>query len=344
MIYRAINGTNMKVSAIGLGTWAIGGGPWWGITDDAESIRTIHAAIDAGVNLVDTAPVYGFGKSEEVVGKAIKGYRDKVVISTKCGLWWNNVRGSFFFELDGKRVNRSLRPDTLRVEVEQSLKRLGVDCIDIYHTHWQAMPPEKTPIVETMECLLKLKTEGKIRSIAVSNADCAQMDEYRQAGAINANQPHYSMLDRTIETRLVPYCLKHNINLLVYSPLEQGLLTGKIGMDKKFAGSEYRNSIAWFRPENRRRVLDMLSGWKQLVQKYNCTTAQLVLAWTISQPGITSALCGARHPEQIRETAKAGGLILADVDWRRLRKDVEALGAPVEMNSAQNTAMEADKT
>jgi len=262
MIYRTIGSTDIKVSAIGLGTWAIGGGPWWGTTDDAESIRTIHAAIDAGINLIDTAPVYGFGRSEEIVGKAIKGRRDKLIISTKCGLWWNDARGAFFFEQEGKKVNRSLRPDTLRLEIEQSLKRLGVDCIDIYHTHWQTMPPEKTPIAETMACLLKLKAEGKIRSIAVSNADCAQMDEYRRAGSIVANQPRYSMLDRTIETELVPYCLKHDISILVYSPLEQGLLTGKIGMDKKLAESEYRNNIAWFRPENRRRVLDLLSGWK----------------------------------------------------------------------------------
>jgi len=328
MNYGVIGNTNMKVSAIGLGTWAIGGGPWWGTTDDAESIHTIHAAIDAGINLMDTAPVYGFGRSEEIVGKAIKGCRDKLIISTKCALWWNDARGSFFFEQEGKKVNRSLRPDTLRIEIEQSLKRLGIDCIDIYHTHWQAMPPENTPIADTMECLLKLKTDGKIRSIAVSNADCAQMDEYRHAGKIDANQPRYSMLDRTIETELVPYCLKHDISILVYSPLEQGLLTGKIGMDKKLDKSEHRNNIAWFSPENRRRVLDMLFGWKKLTEQYDCTLAQLVLAWTISQPGITAALCGARHPDQIRETAKAGEIILSDADMRRMRKDVEALGTP----------------
>ncbi|MDO9542775.1 MAG: aldo/keto reductase [Kiritimatiellia bacterium] len=328
MNYRIIGSTGMKVSAIGLGTWAIGGGPWWGTTDDAESISTIHAAIDTGINLIDTAPVYGFGRSEKIVGKAVKGRRDKLIISTKCGLWWNDARGAFFFEQEGRKVNRSLRPDTMRLEIEQSLKHLGIDCIDIYHTHWPAMPPEKTPIKETMECLLKLKAEGKIRSIAVSNADCAQMDEYRRAGIIVANQPRYSMLDRTIETELVPYCLKHNISMLVYSPLEQGLLTGKIGMDKKFAESEHRNSIAWFRLENRRRVLNMLSGWKKLAKQYDCTIAQLVLAWTISQPGITAALCGARHPEQIHETAKAGEIFLADEDIRRMRKDAEALGTP----------------
>jgi len=328
MIYRTIGNTDIKASPIGLGTWAIGGGPLWGTTDDAESVRTIHAAIDSGINLIDTAPAYGFGRSEEVVGKAIKGRREKLVISTKCGLWWNDARGSFFFEQERKKVNRSLRPDTLQIEIEQSLKRLGIDCIDIYHTHWQAMPPEKTSIADTMACLLKLKAAGKIRSIAVSNADCAQMDEYRRAGNIAANQPRYSMLDRTIETELAPYCLKHNISLLVYSPLEQGLLTGKIGMDKKIAESEYRNNIAWFKQENRRRVLDMLSGWKKLTEQYDCTTAQLVLAWTISQPGVTAALCGARHPEQIRETAKAGEIFLADADMRRMRTDVEALGTP----------------
>lgn len=328
MICRTIGNTDIKTSVIGLGTWAIGGGLWWGATDDAESIRTIHAAIDAGITLIDTAPLYGFGRSEIITGKAIKGRRDKLIVSTKCGLWWNDARGSLFFELEGKKVNRSLRPDTLRLEIEQSLKRLGIDCIDIYHTHWQAMPPENTPVAETMECLLKLKAEGKIRSIAVSNADCAQMDKYRRAGSICANQPRYSILDRAIETDLVPYCLKHAIGILVYSPLEQGLLAGKIGADKIFAESEYRNKIAWFRPENRRRVLDMLAGWKKLAKDYDCTMAQLVLAWTISQPGITAALCGARHPAQIRETAKAGEISLSDADMQRMRKDAEALGTP----------------
>jgi len=134
--------------------------------------------------------------------------------------------------------------------------------------------------------------------------------------------------DRTIEAKLVPYCVKHDISILVYSPLEQGLLTGKIGMDKKIAESEYRNSIAWFRPANRWRVLDMLSGWQRLAQRYNCTMAQLVLAWTISQPGINAALCGARHPEQICETAKAGDIVLATADMWQMRQDVEALGKP----------------
>ena len=164
MKYRKLGKSDIELSVVALGAWAIGGGTWWGDSDDNQSINAIHAAIDNGVNLIDTAPVYGFGHSESVVGKAIKGKRDKVFIATKCGLWWQNNTGTFHFNLDGKTINRSLAPATIVKELEMSLKRMQIDYIDLYQTHWPSNEPEKYTISDTMECLMKLKEQGKIRS------------------------------------------------------------------------------------------------------------------------------------------------------------------------------------
>jgi methylglyoxal reductase len=328
MTYRELGDSGIRISAVGLGTWAIGGGPWWGDSDDDQSIRSIHAALDAGVNLIDTAPVYGFGQSEEIVGKALRDRRDRAVIATKCGLWWDDDEGTVHFELSGKTVRRSLSPRTLRVEVEASLRRLRTHCIDLMQTHWQAVEPFKTPIADTMACLMALRDEGKIRAVGVSNASCAEMDEYRAAGRLASCQPRYSMLDRKIEADILPYCVDHTVASLVYSPLEQGLLTGSIGMDRKLTETEFRNRIPWYRPANRRKVLDMIGGWSDLSAAHGCSMAQLVIAWTVAQPGVTCALCGARTPEHAIENAGAGDVRLSDAELARMRRDVEQLGKP----------------
>jgi methylglyoxal reductase len=325
MIYREIGKTGIKASAVAFGAWAIGGGGWWGATDDELSVQAIHAALDAGITLFDTAPAYNWGHSENIVGQALKGRRDKAVISTKCGLWWKDSRGSAFFDIDGKTVRRSLRPETIREEIEESLVRLQTDYIDVYHTHWQSVEPDFTPISETMGCLLDLKKAGKIRSIAVSNCSPAQMDEYRKHGEIAANQPRYSILDRTIEADILPYCRTNKISVLAYSPLEQGLLTGKIGMDRTFPEGEHRNAIPWYKLSNRSKVLDMLIGWKPLTEKYGCAMSQLVIAWTFSQPGVDFVLCGARKPLHAMENAEAGRLHLEAADIARMRADAEAI-------------------
>lgn len=325
MKHRRIPGTDINVSIVALGTWAIGGGPWWGASDDAESIRAIHTALDNGINLIDTAPVYGWGHSEEVVGKAIKGRRDDVVLATKCGLWWDGSRGTFHYSLDGVTISRDLRPESLTEELDQCLRRLQVDTIDIFQTHWQSKDPEKTPIADTMGCLMDMKQAGKIRAIGVSNVTIADMDAYRDAGQLSTCQPRYSMLDRTIEAEILPYCLAHNVATLVYSPLEQGLLTGKIGMDQTFTETEYRNNIPWYAPANRRQVLDMLEGWGDIIADLECTLSQLVIAWTAAQPGITSVLCGGRKSAHVKENAGAGELTLPDSLLERMRHDVESL-------------------
>jgi methylglyoxal reductase len=328
MQYRTLGKTNISASAVALGTWAIGGGPWWGDSDDNQSIKAIQAAVDAGVTLIDTAPAYGFGHSEEIVGKAIKGQRDKLILSTKCGLWWQDERGTSFFEMGDKHVKRCLLPATIAEEVEISLRRLGTDYIDLYHTHWQSEDLDKYPIEDTMQCLMKLKEEGKIRAIAASNVDLEHIKQYQAAGILDAIQPRYSMLDREIEKEILPYCQASGISALAYSPLEQGLLTGKIGMDQTFAEGVYRNQIPWYAPQNREKVLNMLEGWSDLLTKYNCSLSQLVIAWTVAQEGITFVLCGARKEAHVSDNVGAADLELDAADLSRIRQDAEALGAP----------------
>jgi len=262
------------------------------------------------------------------VGKAVKGQRDKVIISTKCGLWWKDDRGTSFFEMGDKHVRRCLLPATIVEELEISLRRLGTDYIDLYHTHWQSMEPDKYPIEDTMQCLMKLKEEGKIRAIAASNVDLDHIKQYQAAGIIDAIQPKYSMLDREIEKEILPYCHTNSISALAYSPLEQGLLTGKIGMDQTFPEGAYRNNIPWFLPVNRKKVLNMLAGWSDLLSKYNCSLSQLVIAWTMAQEGITFVLCGARKEAHVSDNVGAGNLEIEAADLSRIRRDVEALGAP----------------
>jgi methylglyoxal reductase len=330
MQYRDIGG--IRASVAGLGTWVMGGGlPWGGSPEDAESIRAIQASLDAGVNLIDTAPAYGWGRSEEVVGQAIRGRRADVVLATKCGLWWEDQRGSYFCELDGKSMRRSLRPDTIQIELEGSLKRLGTDYIDLYQTHWPSIPPEQTPIADTMACLMKLKDQGKIRAIGVSNVTLDELKENCAQGAVASDQFRYSMLSRAPEQDILPFCAGRGLATLTYMSLEQGLLTGKVGMDRVFKADEFRSNAAWnpwYLPQNRRRVLDLINGWSDLTAQYRCTLAQLVIAWTAAQRGVTHVLCGARRTEQAQENARAGDIRLEEATLRRMRHDVEALGEP----------------
>lgn len=333
MKMRKLGASGLEASTVGLGAWVLGGGSVWGAdTDDRESIATIHAALDAGINLIDTAPAYGFGRSEEVVGRAIADRRDQVVLATKCGLWWEDTRGSYFTDFDGRPIYRSLRPDTIRIEVENSLRRLKTDRIDLYQTHWPAVPPDRTPIADTMACLLDLKRQGKIRAIGVSNVSAAELSENAACGEVASDQFRYSMLHREPEEEILPLCRDKNIATLTYMSLEQGLLTGKVGMERTFSPGEFRSNEAWnpwYKLENRRRVLDLLAGFAPFAAKYDCTVAQLVIAWTLAQPGVTHVLAGARRPQQARENARGGELELEAADLASMRVAVEALGEPL---------------
>jgi methylglyoxal reductase len=308
MRYRPLGQSSIQASAVGFGAWAIGG--WmWGGADEREAVRAIQVALDEGITLIDTAPAYGLGRSEELVGEAIAGRREKVVLATKCGLVWHTGGGRFFFNQGGKPVHRYLGGDSIRYELEQSLKRLRTDYVDLYQTHWQ---DSTTPIEETMTALVDLKRQGKIRAIGVSNASVEEIRQYQRLGPVDADQEKYSLLDRGQEAALAPYCREQGIAVLAYSPLANGLLTGKIGPEREFSGDDLRRNNPRFSVENRVRIQGMLERIQPIVEVHGLTLGQLVIAWTLAQPGITHALVGARNPHQAVENAGAADAILSD--------------------------------
>ena len=310
VLMREIGRSGILASAVGLGTWAIGG--WmWGGTDEAASVRAIEASIDAGISLIDTAPAYGLGRSEELVGQAISGKRDKVVIATKCGLNWHRGKGNRFFEEDGVPVHRYLGADGIAHEVEQSLKRLGTDHIDLYITHWQ---DPTTPIDDTMEALLRLRDQGKIRAIGASNVGTAELAVYLATGRLDAIQERYSMLDRGIAETLLPMARPAGVSTLSYSSLALGLLTGKVSAARVFEGDDQRAADPRFSPQNRQHAANFAAALTPLADQHGASIAQLVIAWTLNQPGITFALCGARDPAQALDNAKAARLRLDAAD------------------------------
>ncbi|ACP22210.1 putative aldo-keto reductase protein (plasmid) [Sinorhizobium fredii NGR234] len=317
---REIGRSGVRASAVGLGTWAIGG--WmWGGTDEAESIAAIHASLDAGVTLIDTAPAYGLGRSEEIVGKAIAGRRDKAVIATKCGLVWHMQEGSHFFDQDGKPVHRYLGRDSIIHEVEQSLRRLGTDHIDLYITHWQ---DATTPIEETVAAMEDLKRAGKIRAIGASNVNRSELEQYINTGSLDAIQERYSMIDRQIEADLLPLTIANRVSTLSYSSLALGLLSGTIRSDRVFSGDDQRKDNPRFSVANRQKAKEFAEAIRPVAERHGASIAQTVIAWTLGQPGVTFALCGARNPSQALDNARAGTLRLADEDLAAIETAVSA--------------------
>ena len=304
---REIGQSGIEASVIGLGTWAMGG--WmWGGTDEKASIDAIHASLDNGVSLIDTAPAYGLGVSEELVGKAIKGRRDQVVLATKCGLVWHTNKGNHFFDENGKPVHRYLGADAIQHEVEQSLKRLQTDYLDLYITHWQ---DPTTPVEETMEALLALKKAGKIRAIGISNANQIDLEQYQRSGVVDAVQEKYNLIERQLEKTLLPSTIQSNVSCLSYSSLAMGLLSGKVTPERLFTGDDQRITDPMFTVENRRWVQKFCQSIEPIARQKNVSVAQLVIAATLQQPGITYALCGARNAVQAIENAAAGSVVLS---------------------------------
>lgn len=319
-LIREIGRSGVRASAVGLGTWAIGG--WmWGGTDEAQSIAAIQASLDAGVTLIDTAPAYGLGRSEEIVGKAIAGCRDKAVIATKCGLVWHTRKGKHFFDQDGKPVHRYLGRDAIIHEVEESLRRLGTDYIDLYITHWQ---DPTTPIEETVAALDDLKQAGKIRAVGASNVNRSELEHYAQTGALDAIQERLSMIDREIEQDLLPLTTANNVSTLSYSSLALGLLSGMIGPERVFSGDDQRKDNPRFSVANRQKAKDFATAVKPVADRHGATIAQIVIAWTLAQPGVTFALCGARNPAQALDNAQAGRLRLSSDDLAAIDTAISA--------------------
>jgi len=326
MLFRELGQTGIQASVISLGTWAAGGDSSWGGPDDARAIAAIETAIDQGINWIDTAPAYGLGHSEQLVGQAIRGKRSRVLVATKCGITWDTEEGSFLIARDGKRFYRNLSRRAIIAGAEQSLRDLGTDYIDLYITHWQAVEPFMTPIAETMAALQDLQRAGKIRAIGVSNVTADQVREYLQYGRIDVIQQKYSLLTRTdVEVNLLPLCEQHHLTLQAYMPLEQGLLSGKMTMDTVLAPGEVRTRNPWYAPAIRRQVIGILQAWQPLCQKYGCDVSHLAIAWVLARSGQTNALCGGRKSAHVQENARAGDLVLDAADVTRMTADVERL-------------------
>jgi len=304
MEHMNIPGTDLSPSRIGLGTWAMGG--WmWGGTDEERSIRTICAALERGITLIDTAPAYGQGRSEEIVGKAVArwGRRDRVVLATKVGLEWRNGG-----------VARNATRARIRQEIADSLKRLRTDYVDLYQVHW---PDPLVPIEETAETLHALYREGRIRAIGVSNYSPEQMDLFRQAAPLHTAQPPYNLLEREAEERVLPYCLWHGIATLTYGALCRGLLSGRMRADTRFGGDDLRRTDPKFQPPRYAQYLRAVATLEHLARaRYERSVLALAVRWVLDQPGVQVALWGARSPEQLDPLDEVMGWSL-DADTMR---------------------------
>jgi aryl-alcohol dehydrogenase-like predicted oxidoreductase len=279
--------------------------PTWGHVDDRESIATIHQALDSGINLIDTAPIYGLGHAEEIVGKAIQGRRDEVLIATKCGL--------LFPESEQDLPPRCLARKSILNECDNSLRRLRVEVIDLYQCHW---PDPETAIEDTMGALTTLWEQGKIRAIGLSNFGCERMTAARAFGPVHSAQPPFSMLQRRAAEDLLPYCIEHRIGVLAYSPLAKGLLTAKFDADSRF--EDVRATDPNFVGDRYRRNLRIVAELQQIATNYDKTVAQLALNWTTHHPGVTAPIFGAKRPSQVLDNVGALGWSIAEEDRTRI--------------------------
>ena len=323
---RNIGKSGLSAPFLGLGTWAIGGGCWWGDNDDALSVKAIETAVEQGIVWIDTAPIYGLYHSEEVVGEALRHIdRDKVILSTKCGLEWRHESPVLHKVVDGVQTYRDLSAKSIIEDVEDSLRRLGTDHLDVLYTHWQTPDLSIFPLEETVEAMMKLKEQGKIRAIGASNTTADLIRGYCKYGQLDVIQEKYSLLTRRIEKQLLPTCKELGVSIQAYSPLEQGLLTGKVTMDTTYPEGSTRNTNPCFQPARRAQAIHLLDSWGDLCEKYHCTKAQLVIALTARMiPGL-HVLCGARTPEQAIDNAGALHITLEGADAVQMKWDVDAI-------------------
>ncbi len=302
------------LTILGFGAWAIGG-PWqwgWGKVDDKQSIDAIHSAINNGINWVDTAASYGFGHSEEIVGKAINGIREKVFVATKCGLV-NDGRGNAVFNSD---------PKNIRKEVEESLRRFNTEYIDLYQIHW---PDPKTEIEKSWEMMAQLKAEGKIKYIGVSNYKVEHLERCMKIEHVQSLQPPYSMLVRDYEKEVFPYCKQNGIGVVVYSPMQAGLLTGKFDINK-VADDDWRRKNKMFQEPYLTKALKFVDTLKPMAEKYNHTVGNVALSWALSNAAVTSAIVGARNEIQVQENLNAADLVLNTDDISVINKILVEMG------------------
>ncbi len=308
---RPLGDSGIEVSAISLGKWAMGATvETWGHVDDRESIAAIHQALDAGINLIDTAPIYGLGHSEEIVGKAISGRRDEVILATKCGL--------LFPKSSNELPQRCLKPESIQRECESSLRRLRTDYIDLYQCHW---PDPDTPIRETMEALRLLIEQDKIRAIGLSNYGCEKIAAAREFGPIHSLQPPFSMVQPRTAEEILPFCHDHGIAVLPYSPLGKGLLTGKFDENSELTGIRARDPE--FLGSRFKANLRVVDGLKEIAMNYDKTVAQLAINWAVHYPGVTSPIVGAKRPSQVIENVGGVGWTIEEPDMAKIGKLME---------------------
>lgn len=308
---RQLGKTDIHITPIGLGAWAIGGGGYqygWGAQDDQQSIIAIKRALDLGVNWIDTAPVYGLGHSEEIVGKAIKG-REKPYVFTKCSQIWNAQ----------KRVSHSLKSASLQSEVEASLKRLGVDAIDLYQIHWPDPEPE---IEEGWSTLAKLKKEGKVRHIGVSNFNVEQLRRIERIAPVETLQPPYSLTHRDVEQELLPYCQQHDIGMIVYSPMASGLLSGTMTAERiqRLPEDDWRKHDPEFQEPRLSRNLRLAQLLSEIGFPHNLPAGVVAIAWTLRHPTVTGAIVGFRNASQVEELIPAAEFRLSELELQMIEE------------------------
>jgi aryl-alcohol dehydrogenase-like predicted oxidoreductase len=318
MEYAKVNGLNREVSRIGLGTWSIGGFMWGG-TDEQDALETIRAALEHGISLIDTAPVYGLGRAEELVGRALAKYgkREEVIIATKVGLDWR-----------GAQVFRNSTRARMMREIDDSLRRLQTDYIDIYQVHW---PDPLVPIEETAEVMHQLYKQGKIRAIGVSNYSLEQMNVFHEVAPLHTAQPPYNLFERGVEKDVLPYSRSHGISTLTYGSLCRGLLSGKMKPDSEFQGDDVRKIDPKFQPPRYAQYLKAVERLDRFAQEnYGKRVLELAIRWTLDQPFVTVALWGARHPAQLGAVAGAIGRKLDAAAMRAIDEIIrESVANPV---------------
>jgi aryl-alcohol dehydrogenase-like predicted oxidoreductase len=327
MEYRQLGESGLSASVITFGAWAIGG--WmWGGAERKDAVEAIRASYDQGVTSIDTAPIYGQGLSEEIVGEALEGIsRDKVQIMTKYGMRWDEKKGEFAFrsqDNEGKplEIYKYAGKDSIVRECEDSLRRLRTDHIDLYQIHW---PDSTTPVEETMEAVGQLLKQGKIRAAGVSNYNVGLMEEAEKALKLASDQVPFSMVNRDIEKDLVPWCIRHKKAILAYSPLQRGLLTGKIRPGHSFGEGDTRAGSKFYKPENVERINSFLDKLRPLAESKSASLAQLVIRWTIERPGITIALVGARDAQQAVQNARAIDVKLSPEEILFINRELDGL-------------------
>jgi aryl-alcohol dehydrogenase-like predicted oxidoreductase len=313
---RTLGNSDLQLTAIGFGAWAIGGGNWefaWGHQDDDDSVAAIERALDRGINWIDTAAIYGLGHSEEIVARAIAGRSQKPYIFTKCSMRWHADRS----------IYRSLSAKSVQEELEASLKRLGVDTIDLYQIHW---PNPENEIEEGWETMARLKEQGKVRHLGVSNFNVAQMERVRKIAPITSLQPPYSLLNRNVETETLPYCLEHGIGVINYSPMSSGLLTGKMTAEriKSLPQDDWRRKAAQFNEPKLSRNLKLVELLREIGSSHGVQPGVVAVAWTLHHPAITAAIVGARRPDQVDGTVEAANFRLSDAEFARITEFIES--------------------